>query len=607
MKKIYLAITFLLISSMMLAQFKQASVPEDFKNLAVPVPNYHPDGTVTLPSVFIPGMKDFEDEIGTTMYDLQTYNSLHKRIYAYDDGTIGATYMRSMTTVTWDDRGTAYRYYDGASWGDLMGHIESVRTGWPCYAPYGPNGEITVSHYAEGDIFGLKFCKRDNKGQGDWEEFELMGPEGFSIVWPAMITNGEDNMNIHILALTWGDPYEDMVNALLYYRSTDGGETWDIEHELLDDINADYFYMIDSDNYSWAMPRANTLAFSVGFKTQDGYIMKSTDNGDSWEKIEVFDSPYSPYLGGETPTFGSGDATQAVALDSEGNAHVVFGRMRHYYDAAGDLFYYPFTEGIVYWKEGMEVLDTTTVSSVTLEYLEEGGNLIGWVIPYEGDSTLIDVGTYYASLTSHPQINIDENDNIYVMWAGAAPGFDNIDFNYRHILGTGSTDGGDWWTGPKDYTNSIFYIFSECMYPVMSPNFPNDQVYFTFQEDAIPGIHIWTEEHQPVENSLKFMSVPTDDFLVGINDRFTEISLPVAIRPNPVSDNCRIDFRVEKTDWLNIRLFDLSGRSMIQIADKKFAQGNHHIELDTGHLTPGSYVVMVNGTHYRGSLKLIKL
>ena len=54
-----------------------------------------------------------------------------------------------------------------------------------------------------------------------------------------MITNGADHNTIHILALTYGSPYQGMVNALLYYRSQDGGQTWDINGELLDDINSD--------------------------------------------------------------------------------------------------------------------------------------------------------------------------------------------------------------------------------------------------------------------------------------------------------------------------------------------------------------------------------
>ena len=65
--------------------------------------------------------------------------------------------------------------------------------------------------------------------------------------------------------------------------------------------------------------------------------MKSYNNGDSWEKIVVFDSPLTPYPGGGSPVIPGGDATQAVALDSQGKAHVVFGRMIQYYSPGDTL------------------------------------------------------------------------------------------------------------------------------------------------------------------------------------------------------------------------------------------------------------------------------
>ena len=106
---------------------------------------------------------------------------------------------------------------------------------------------------------------------------------------------------------------------------------------------------------------------------------------------------------------------------------------------------------------------------------------------------------------------------------------------------------------------------------------------------------------------MKFVSVPTDDFLVGIDEPLPGITLQMTISPNPVRDHCRIGFRVEKTDWLNMKLYDLSGRGIIQIAERKFTKGNHQVGLDIGHLRPGSYVIMIDGTHYKGSMQLIKL
>jgi hypothetical protein len=112
-----------------------------------------------------------EDTIGNTYYDLQTYASCQNRIYVYDDGTIGATWTIGMNPSAFADRGTGYNYFDGTSWQPWpTARIESQRTGWPSYAPFGINGEIIVAHYSgtSSGVKGLVFSKRTNKGIGDW-------------------------------------------------------------------------------------------------------------------------------------------------------------------------------------------------------------------------------------------------------------------------------------------------------------------------------------------------------------------------------------------------------------------------------------------------------
>ena len=42
-----------------------------------------------------------------------------------------------------------------------------------------------------------------------------------------MMTSGDNHEHIHLLAYTYDTPVLGQENALLYYRSSDGGETWD--------------------------------------------------------------------------------------------------------------------------------------------------------------------------------------------------------------------------------------------------------------------------------------------------------------------------------------------------------------------------------------------
>jgi hypothetical protein len=512
----------------------------------------------------IVGQKLSESLIGQTWYDLQTYGSMSQRIYAYPDGTVGAVWMIGFETTNWTDRGTGYNYYDGGQWGEMPAQkLESIRTGWGCYAPLGPNGEIVVSHAQPSDDWVLLFNKRENKGTGDWQEFTLGGPVvGTGIVWPAMVTNGPDHNTIHILAHTYTTPYMGQDGALLYSRSSDGGQTWDIQNHFFEELGPDYFVSIDADAYDWAEPVGNTIAFSVGFDCGHAAIMKSTDNGENWEFIQVYQCPLYPPPGTVTPSFGAGDGTQSVAIDNSGNVHVVFGRMVYIYDETGALFYYPSTYGLIYWNESMPELDSTLISSYTTDFLMQSGNLVGWIVE-PGPSSLTNCPSYYSSLTSHPQILIDANNRIFVLYMGAAPTYNNGTNNYRHIYGNSSNDGGLTWNGIKDFNSDLVYIFSECIYPAMSPLLYENKINFWFENDNEPGIFVWTAQ-QPVAtlNNITFMSVETG-FLTGIGEdnKISPDYFSVSQNfPNPFYDVTIIDVDQALSSSLLFRVFDVRGQ-----------------------------------------------
>jgi hypothetical protein len=124
---------------------------------------------------------------------------------------------------------------------------------------------------------------------------------------------------------------------------------------------------IHSLTYTGRIP-IGELSFTLGFDEWGGWIFKSYDNGENWEKIQVLNTELDPFdLPASSDDIPCGSGTSAIALDSQGIAHVVFSRMVKIY--SGDtLYYYPFTDGLIYWKESMPVIDTTH-RSYTLDYL----------------------------------------------------------------------------------------------------------------------------------------------------------------------------------------------------------------------------------------------
>ena len=543
------------------------------------------------PALGEPVIKTASVSGGYTMYDYQTSNSMAKKLVAYPDGTVGMTWIMGLDYINgWWDRGAGYNYFNGTSWGPIPSEsIQSDRCGGASYAALGANGEINVSYTpVNSPDYDLVISRRAEKGIGDWDEYLLSGPGSVGLVWPTMVTNGPNNTYIHILAQTYGTEYNGQPTALLYYRSLDGGETWDIQHQLFDELGPEYFTEIGRDQYAWAEPKGETIAFCCGFSKESGFIMKSDDNGESWVATQVYSNPFSPYQLGPTPNFGAGDGTQACAIDGDGNVHVVFGRMVHKYDETGASFYFPLSEGIVYWREGMDMLDTNSISSYLTEFLLNSGNLIVEIV-YNGNELLSDVKSYGGkSITSQPQINIDENNNIFVIWSALAPGYDNSISNYRHIFGRTSTDGGSNWSDIKDYTDGIHYFFSECVYPVMAGNFYNGMANVVFMEDNEPGISEWLGNHLVGDNYIKHMQILLD-FSVGIHEHNTSAVSISEVFPNPMSETSRVAIELPSDMNVSYYMTTITGQVALIKNLGIMKSGHWLVDIESNTLSRGLY------------------
>ncbi len=603
MKKTLLSVFIVLLA---LGMYGQKNAVHYQKHLINPTGNYEAavigEKSTTL----------LEAAIGTTWYDLQAYSNLGQRIYEHPDGTIGAIWQSNGEGGV-PDRGTGYNYYDGSSWGEPLAHLgDDPRTGWPTYAPWGENGEIIMHYWYPGapTIGPLKFYKRAVKGEGDWTVTELLGPDNLSLVWGSMITSGENNEFIHVLAYTYDAPYMGQDNAVLYYRSSDGAETWEVQGELIDGMGIDDYPTGQNQTYSWAQPQGENLAFVYGPTLYDGKIFKSDDNGDSWDEILFYEAPFPETPTVETAWYGCGDGTSSIALDSEGNAHVVFSKEIRKHDGAGGWSYVIDSEGIVYWTEGMDVLDSTSVSSYTNEFLEEAGQLIGYLLPdpITGSYDILDVAsqfTYQASFTSFPQMGIDADDHIFVTYAALAPGFDNANQNYRHIHVASSWDGGTTWNEPVDLNTDILYSISECVYPAMSAPIDN-KIHIVFQEDYEPGIYEWLANHDPAENTMKYMEFDKD-FFVGVEDH-NQVKQELAVSscyPNPAVDATQINIRLENSQAGSVVISNMVGQTVNVIDLGLLAQGNNPVQIHVSDLASGVYYLTVITENQKNTQKLI--
>jgi len=545
-----------------------------------------------------------EEVIGISMHDLQTNGSSQNRIYHFDDGFIGTTWTYGVDFPSYSDRGTGYNFFNGSSWQPCpTERIESQRAGWPCYAPLGANGEIVVAHMAGyGVDSGLVINKRVFKGEGNWIESYYQGPPNhIRLFWPRLVTGDENHNSIYLLALTaptsnGGLVYQGLDGALLYSRSTDSGETWDIQNQILPGMDSIDYNGFIGDCYAFAEPIESKIAFVVGSPFNDMFLMKSIDYGQTFEKTIIWDNPYDTIF--PTDTFYCVDGSMSVALDISGKAHVVFGIVSAFYNNEWGLNRY--TDGIGYWNE-----DRESFSSENNALNPEGGpgsemipdyNLIGWSqdITGNGQVDFVGIGQYGGShgISGMVQIVIDELNKIFVCFTSVTETFDQGTENYRRLWFRSSMTGGNTWGPFYHYgENDSTSIFNDYIFPSMAAN-TDDHIYCIFQRDYEPSLNIFIES--PSENFICITKIPKDE-IVGIEEN-EKLNSNIDVSqnfPNPFSETTTIQVYLQKPADIKLEVVNMLGEKVYEMRGVKGNIGLNNITIQANDLTPGIYFYTV--------------
>ncbi len=559
-----------------------------------------------------------EIDIGETKYDLQTNSTPQKRIYLYNDGTIGAVWTRGISSPAFADRGTGYNYFNGGTWGSFpTTRIESFRTGWPNYAALGANGEIVVSHdFAVGSP-GLVVNTRAAKGTGSWTESIHYGPTGQDIAWSQMVTAGVNHDTVHVIYITkpvanGGTVFHGLNGALLYSRSKDGGVTWDIDNMILPGTDSSHFVGFSGDVYSWAEPKGDTLAFVTGNNWFDLFVMKSFDGGDTWTKKTVFQHPYPMFDETSTLVLDTPyvcDGSLAIAFNNNGIAHIAFGLMRVLNTDTTDAqtSYFPYTNGLGYWNEDMMQLITLNIDS-----LDQSGNLVGYIIDGDGDEVFTwltgsdVIGKYYQSLTSYPGIVIDGNNDIYISYSGVTENYHNTVQHYRHLFSRKSTDGGQLWGDISDLTCDVIHDYDECMYASLAPN-SDTSIHLVFMADYEPGIAVNGDEDPYGNNRIVYMNVVKSDWGnssldIVENSNITYISQNY---PNPFNDYTNINVKLSTPAIIKMEIGTLLGQIVYSSNLGIKGSGNHILTISADDLSPGIYFYTIYANKYFVTKKMI--
>jgi hypothetical protein len=574
-----------------------------------------------------------ETEIIESLYDLQSNANLSNRIWAWDDGTIAAVSTRGFeqpaTTGGWPDRGTGYNYFDGTAWAAKpTTRIESARCGWPNISPWGGNGEIIISHTPT----TLRINRRATKGIGAWEELpDYTGPGGTcDPSWPRVTTSGENNEYTHLFFNSF-NAYEGQTQALLYSRSTDGGSTWDIQDVILEDLNSDHYLGISADDYVLAS-KGNTVILLCASAWFDLFMLRSDDNGETWQKTTIWEHPI-PFYDIATQyidTCYAPDNSAQVAIDPNGMAHVVFGINRVLRDQSNQPSYFssfPYYDGIGYWNESMEapIPEPPAGRYFTLDpdYLYSTGNLIGWTQDVNGDGEISFEGTggppsdfpfanyRQLGLSTMPTITIDENGVIAVAYSSVTETYVTSSgmYNYRHTWVRTSPDLGVTWGEFYDLqAGNIFHMYDECIYAQFTPKSTADKFLMMYQADELVGVYL--EESEQLEPSLNrtIFNAVDKSLIVGINETAKQEHQGFYISqtyPNPASGITNITVDASVRMDVSVAVYSMTGQLALDLPETSIEKGQKNVALDVSSLSPGVYFCKVSSGYFFETRKLV--
>lgn len=575
-----------------------------------------------------------EEIVGATTWDAQSYGALPPRIYANEKGEPVATWLFSLQASGQTDRGTARNVRANGLWSDPpSARVEANRTGFPAAVRLGDGTEVIVSHNTGQTPFKL-WSARKASGATTWTEKAINGPTGIGMLWPTVAVGGANKNVLHMIAITTpvanvpGVIYEGMDGHPLYFRSKDGGLTWDKTAVILPGIDKSKFAGIQANNYAIDADGDN-VAVVVFDSWNDLFILKSTDGGETWEKKQIFDFPDklekydgnpaieydstdlvypSPVAG--VPAINTNDGFGSLLVDPSGKAHLFVGRSIVVDTDFADTLtsYYPTASGIWYWNES---------------FGQDSAQLIAGAFDYDGNGAInVSSGfpeiAFYGnnSLSSFPAVSLGKNGDIYLVYSATNEQYITDGKFYHTLYAQRSTNGGASWGNvieltTKEYVDETYIGLLECVWPSM-PKVTEDKLWVLYQQDYLPGCNIWGDSHPNDGSTINWFEVVADSLPPSppVNSVFSpkgaDPAFALKVSPNPASASAVLSASLRGDGPARAEVFDLLG-NRVQELRFGFGEGRQSLSLPVSQLPAGTYFVRVTEGQRFGIEKFVKM
>ena len=160
--------------------------------------------------------------------------------------------------------------------------------------------------------------------------------------------------------------------------------------------------------------------------------------------------------------------------------------------------------------------------------------------------------------------------------------------------------------------NILVFTFNNINLPDSSVSMEQSIGFIHFKIDRVPGLSIGTQISNQAAIYFDYNAPIFTNTPVSVIDQFTTVvdmntkELEVAVQPNPFERDLLIQYELQNSSDVQIRLYNQLGQCVYQQAYSQQASGQQQVFLHTSALTSGLYILQVETKEGSISKKLIK-
>ena len=631
MKKLFTLALVLLVATAGYSQVRKVSKSDAKSNVATMQMSKGMESFENVQSE--PNMTRTDGELDYTTYDWQSNCGARTWTIQWPDNKVNFAFTCA-TDNSFTDRGTAIGTYDynNDQWIPSGGRVESEKTGFGSIARYKENGIVVAAHTAT--MCGLYIVDdKDNITANSVAPACYLDPT-YDPCWPNVMTSGENRDIIHVVTTAYAADgastsvpgAEGVNNPIIYFRSMDGGQTWDKQNVVLPYMGSEYGLDWGSNVCYWMeTTEDNCLALVVNNAWSDCFVLRSYDNGETWEKTTFWHHP------GITTTFDNWfmyprwasaqwgvDGELCVAYEFNGTT-----------GEPGSGSYYPAIGGVAFWSENLpyhgESLPQWGCDPTNPKPMAPGQPFImdsaymyqdiyaSWWLWSDATHPMWDeyIG-YLPALTDDGEVepdpynvmefNIDDRSLHGAYNSGCVampvlvkvPGSDadmvaiwsamdenNVDGagNYYYKLFASYTaDGGRTWEPQIHITNDFMYQYNECVYPQAAVI--GTTLVVAAQMDGETGTFVQSDDADASNNYYQGLTFELTDLFPGAGVGVEEVShnTHMSLYPNPAVDQLNVTLSQDA----DIVIYNIMGQNVMNVEGHAGANSINVSNLNAG-------------------------